>query len=80
MANFFTCSDYIPMWPHSLSFVCVASYIFHLITTIIIWPSTLILVLQDILANEAIQLDWLFRYSLINDIIRVSISVYHNVM
>ncbi|ELT91112.1 hypothetical protein CAPTEDRAFT_175370 [Capitella teleta] len=26
--------------------------------------------LQDILANEAIQLDWLFRYSLVNDIIR----------
>lgn len=27
--------------------------------------------LEDILANDAIKLDWSFRYSLINDIIRV---------
>jgi len=27
--------------------------------------------LQDILENESINLDWMFRYSLINDIVKV---------
>lgn len=27
---------------------------------------------QDILENESINLDWMFRYSLINDIVKVS--------
>ena len=26
---------------------------------------------QDVLENESINLDWMFRYSLINDIIKV---------
>lgn len=26
---------------------------------------------QDILENESINLDWMFRYSLINDIVKV---------
>lgn len=29
------------------------------------------LFLQDILENESINLDWMFRYSLINDIVKV---------
>lgn len=28
-------------------------------------------VLQDILGNDSIKLDWTFRYSLINDIVKV---------
>lgn len=27
---------------------------------------------QDVLENESINLDWMFRYSLINDIVKVS--------
>lgn len=27
--------------------------------------------MQDILENESINLDWMFRYSLINDIVKV---------
>ena len=27
--------------------------------------------LQDIMENESITLDWMFRYSLINDIVKV---------
>lgn len=28
---------------------------------------------QDILENESINLDWMFRYSLINDIVKVRV-------
>lgn len=31
----------------------------------------LVFFLQDILENESINLDWMFRYSLINDIVKV---------
>ncbi|MGH0114825.1 UNVERIFIED_CONTAM: hypothetical protein FKN15_055749 [Acipenser sinensis] len=30
--------------------------------------------LQDIMENESINLDWMFRYSLINDIVKVSVG------
>lgn len=30
--------------------------------------------IQDILENESINLDWMFRYSLINDIVKVRVS------
>lgn len=29
---------------------------------------------QDILENESINLDWMFRYSLINDIVKVGVQ------
>lgn len=32
---------------------------------------SLLFFLQDILENESINLDWMFRYSLINDIVKV---------
>lgn len=32
---------------------------------------SLVFFLQDILENESINLDWMFRYSLINDIVKV---------
>lgn len=33
--------------------------------------STCLCLNQDILENESINLDWMFRYSLINDIVKV---------
>lgn len=35
---------------------------------------TSLVILQDILENESINLDWMFRYSLINDVVKVCIS------
>lgn len=33
--------------------------------------------LQDILENEEIKLDWMFRYSLMHDIVKVFITNFH---
>lgn len=33
--------------------------------------------LKDVLENEAIQLDWNFRMSLIHDIVKVSVGYLH---
>lgn len=35
---------------------------------------SLVFFLQDILENESINLDWMFRYSLINDIVKVCVK------
>lgn len=32
--------------------------------------------LQDILENEQIKLDWMFRYSLMHDIVKVKFAIY----
>ncbi|XP_077865380.1 atrial natriuretic peptide receptor 1-like [Saccoglossus kowalevskii] len=36
--------------------------------------------LQDILQNDSLQLDWMFRYSLINDIVKGLHFLHHSVM
>lgn len=35
------------------------------------WRGPLHVLPQDVLENESINLDWMFRYSLINDIVKV---------
>lgn len=35
------------------------------------FPAFFFFFYQDILENESINLDWMFRYSLINDIVKV---------
>lgn len=35
------------------------------------WWGPLNVLPQDVLENESINLDWMFRYSLINDIVKV---------
>lgn len=35
------------------------------------WRGPLNVLSQDVLENESINLDWMFRYSLINDIVKV---------
>ncbi len=34
--------------------------------------------LQDILKNESIKLDWIFKYSLMLDIVKVKVSVFYS--
>lgn len=40
----------------------------------------LLFFLQDILENESINLDWMFRYSLINDVVKVCASQTSNIL